>query len=157
MERGPAKTENQPFDRADGGLSAFAHINSGVPAIGIKRTSRCDGSMAVIGGIADITWSCRHETHFSRFALDAAYASIGLRKLRNDASTCPGTRQRHGAARQHGSQRLRQPRTSWSAGKNYSLGRQDKAARHCVMVGLIWARGQHEAAGMQGRGERGGA
>lgn len=47
-----------------------------------------------------------NETRFSRFALDAVCASIGSRKLRNDARTCPGTRQRHCAARQHGSQRV---------------------------------------------------
>ena len=38
-------------------------------AIGTKRTSRCDGSMSVIGGIADIIWSCRHETHLAALLL----------------------------------------------------------------------------------------
>ena len=95
------------------------------------------------------------ETRLTRFALDAVYASIGSRKLCRDASTCPGTRQRHGSARQHGSQRFRQPRTAWSASRKCSLRRQDKATSHCVVVGFIWPRGQHETAGMQGSGERG--
>jgi hypothetical protein len=95
------------------------------------------------------------ETRLTRFALDAVYASIGSRKLCRDASTCPGTRQRHGSARQHGSQRFRQPRTAWSASRKCSLRRQDKATSHCVVVGFIWPRGQHETAGMQSSGERG--
>ena len=95
------------------------------------------------------------EARFSRIGLDAAYASIGSLKLCNDASTCPGARQRHGAARQHGSQRLRKPLTAWSASRKCSLRRQYKAASHCVVVGFIWPCGQHETVGMQGRGKRG--
>jgi hypothetical protein len=94
------------------------------------------------------------ETRFSRFALDAAYARIGSRKLCNDASTCAGACQRHGSARQHGSQRFRQPRATRSASRKCGLRRQDKAASHCVVVGFIWSCGQHETAGMQGSGER---
>ena len=49
------------------------------------------------------------------------------------------------------------PRAAWSASRKCSLRRQDKAASHCVMVEFIWPRSQHETAGMQGSGERGGA
>ena len=82
------------------------------------------------------------ETWFSRFALDAAYASIGSRKLCNDASTCPGTRQRHGSARQHGSQRLRESRARRGArAENVAYGVKTKQQA----IALWWGSSGHAA------------